>query len=179
MGIGPQETILATFSKSLVITILLGGIPLSAQAKDDICGIRTMRAGTVFSMSIARSRVLKNAYVEFELCERSEPSQSFLLIRTGTERPKKLSETRQLRVDQTAYLNLVAMYERALDYDVKDDALGNDGSSWCLETTRGFTYSRACFWSPEYNTNERHLTGMLALGRELWHLAGMEADRLF
>lgn len=166
-------------SKSLVISILLGGIPLFAHAKDEVCGMRTMRAGTVFSMSIARSRIREDSYVEFKLCERSEPSPSFLLIRTGTERSKKHSETRQLRIDETTYLDLVAMYERALDYDVKDDALGNDGSSWCLETTRGFTYSKACFWSPEYNTSERHLTGMLALGRELWHLAGMDSDRLY
>ncbi|HXI43592.1 MAG TPA: hypothetical protein VNH83_26655, partial [Bryobacteraceae bacterium] len=69
-------------------------------------------------------------------------------------------------------------YERALEYNVKDDALGNDGSSWCLETTRGFTYSKACFWSPEYNTEERHLTGMLALGRALWHLAAID-DKLY
>jgi hypothetical protein len=170
---------LAKFSKLPLVFILLGAVPLFAHAKDDVCGIRSMRAGTVFSMSIGRSRVLENSYVEFKLCERTEPSQSFLLIHTETERPKKHSETRQLRVDESTYLNLVAMYERALDYDVKDDALGFDGSSWCLETTRGFTYSKACFWSPEVDTDKRRLTGMLALGRELWHLAGMDADRLF
>ena len=167
------------FSALPALLILLGGIPLGAHARDDVCGVRRMRDGTVFSLSISRSMVQENAYVEFKLCERTQPSQNFLLIHTETERPRKHSEMRQLPVDQSAYLSLVAMYERALDYDVKDDALGNDGSSWCLETTRGFTYSKACFWSPEYNTNERHLTGMLALGRKLWQLAGMDADRLF
>jgi hypothetical protein len=144
-----------------------------------VCGIRSMRAGTVFSLSIDRSRVLQNSSVQFKLCQRTAPSQSFLLIHANTEQPKRHSEMRQLQVDESTYLNLVEMYEKALDYDVKNDAMGFDGSSWYLETTRGFTYSKACFWSPEYETENRRLTGVLALGRELWHLAGMDADRLF
>ena len=129
-------------------------------------------------MSISRSMSLNNTPVEFKLCERKEPSQSFVLINVESAHSRKRSVTRQLVVDETTFVNLVGLYERALEYDVKDDALGNDGSSWCLETTRGFTYSKACFWSPEYNTEERHLTGMLALGRALWHLAGID-DRLY
>lgn len=159
--------------------IFLAAAPFFAHAKDDACGFRTMRSGTVFTMSIDRSRILENSYVEFKLCEREEPSQSFLLIRTVTEQPKKHAETHQKRLDEDAFVALTAMYETALNYDVKDNALGNDGSSWCLETTRGFTYSKACFWSPEFDTDKRRLTGMLALGRQLWHLSGMDADRLY
>lgn len=160
------------------IFLLLSGIPAFAHAKDDVCGFRSRTTGTVFSMSISRSMSLNNTPVEFKLCERKEPSQSFVLINVESAHSRKRSVTRHLVVDETTFVNLVGLYERALEYDVKDDALGNDGSSWCLETTRGFTYSKACFWSPEYNTEERHLTGMLALGRALWHLAGID-DRLY
>jgi hypothetical protein len=161
------------------IFLLLSGIPAYAHAKDDVCGFRSRTTGTVFSMSISRSMSFRNTPVEFKLCERKEPSQSFILINSYPTRSSKTSVTRQVRVDETTFVNLVSLYEKALEYDVRDDALGNDGSGWCLETTRGFTYSKACFWSPEYNTEERHLTGMLTLGRTLWHLAGMDADRLY
>jgi hypothetical protein len=46
---------------------------------------------------------------EFKLCERTEPSQSFQLIHTNSERPKKHSDTRQLPVDQRTYSNLLAV----------------------------------------------------------------------
>jgi hypothetical protein len=158
---------------------LVGGISPLVHAKDDVCGIRYVRGGTVFSLGIGRSRVLENSYVQFKLCQRPGPSKSFLLIHTETEQPKKHSETRQLPIDEGTYSDLFGLYDRALDYDVKNDTMGFDGSSWCLETTRGFTYSKACFWSPDVETDTRHLTDMLALGRKLWHLAGMDADRLF
>jgi hypothetical protein len=161
-----------------ICLFMLGAIPVLAHAKDDVCGFRSRDAGTVFSMSISRSMSLNNFPVEFKLCERKEPSQSFVLINIESAHARKRSVTRRLVIDETTFVSLVGQYERALEYNVKDDALGNDGSSWCLETTRGFTYSKACFWSPEYNTEERHLTGMLALGRALWHLAAID-DKLY
>jgi len=47
---------------------------------------------------------------------------SFLLIHSDTERPKKHSETRQLPIDESTFSDLVGMYDRALDYDVKNDS---------------------------------------------------------
>ena len=164
--------------KWAAICLLMLGTPVFAHAKEDVCGFRSRTAGTVFSMSISRSMSLNNTPVEFKLCERKEPSQSFVLTNVKSAHSQKRSVTRRLVIDETTFVSLVGLYERALEYNVKDEALGNDGSSWCLETTRGFTYSKACFWSPEYNTDERHLTGMLALGRALWHLAEID-DRLY
>jgi hypothetical protein len=157
----------------------LSGVPLLVHAKEDVCGIPGRTVGTVFVLSIGRSMSVGRRHVEFKLCERGEPSESFVLIEVGSKQPGQHVEIRQLRIDETTFVKLVALYERALDYDVKDNAMGNDGSSWCLETTRGLTYSKVCLWSPDYNTTPRHLEGMLALGRQLWHLAGFDSDTLY
>jgi hypothetical protein len=77
------------------------------------------------------------------------------------------------------YKRIISLYERALDYDVKDNAMGFDGSGWCLETQRGFTYSKACFWTPEYETERRRLSGLLALGVELWRVAKLDSAKLY
>ena len=82
-------------------------------------------------------------------------------------------------VDTALYDKLVALYEKALDYDAKDDSMGSDGSSWCLETQRGLTYSKACFWTPQYETAKRRLNGLLLLGEELWRVAKLDSAKLY
>jgi len=71
---------------------------------------------------------------------------------------------------------VVALYEDALGYNVRDSAMGLDGSDWCLETRRGFTYSKACFWTPVDRAKERGISGLSTLGQELWRLAAMDSS---
>jgi len=80
----------------------------------------------------------------------------------------------KVSLNEATYRKLLTLYENALDYNVKDEAEGMDGSDWCLETQRGFTYSKACFWSPGAQPEERGLTGLAKLGEELWRIAATD-----
>ena len=73
----------------------------------------------------------------------------------------------------------MSLYDMSLDYDVRLDVGGNDGSTWCLETQRGFTYSKACFWTPTDEPKRRKLNGLLELGRELWRIAKLDSSKLY
>jgi hypothetical protein len=85
---------------------------------------------------------------------------------------------RKILLGEGVFEKLVALYEKALEYNVKDDAWGLDGSLWCLETQRGFTYSKACFWSPDYQSEKRGLIGMVNLGEELWRFAELNKKEI-
>jgi hypothetical protein len=162
--------------RSLVPLVLLFGSCCAYADSEDICGTRWVGGGTVFSLMVERSF---DPGVTFKLCDREDHSKRFLLISTqsGMHSEKWVSKT--LPLDPSRYDKVVALYERALDYDVKDDSMGMDGSSWCLETRRGFTYSKACFWTPQYETKKRRLSGLLALGEELWRVAKLDSAKLY
>jgi hypothetical protein len=130
----------------------------------------------VFSLAIDRSF---DPGVKFELCARKAPVQNFLRLSTESKLHSDRWTARKIILEDSEYAKLLELYEAALEYNVKDDAMGLDGSSWCLETRRGFTYSKACFWSPQYETAQRHLSGMWALGEELWGLAALNPKRLY
>lgn len=144
-------------------------------AVEDVCGYRTRFDGTVFSLRIRRTF---HPLVVFELCAREEPLSNFVLIRTESADRTDLAD-RQLPLDEPTFARVLALYEDALEYDVKYASTGADGSTWCLETKRGFTYSVACFWTPAHKTGKRSLNGLLALGKELWQLADMDAMELY
>lgn len=140
---------------------------------DDECGYRTRYDGTVFALSIGRSF---DPGAEFMLCARREPKDSFLLVYVYIGDEKDNRSERKIVLNETTYGLLVALYEDALTYDVKDATLGLDGSTWCLETRRGFTYSKACFWSPEYEARKRGLIALHKLGAKLWKLAKLKPE---
>ena len=129
-----------------------------------ICGYRVAHHGTVFSLHITDAF---GGGIEYKLCEREEPARNFLLVTRYVSESNKADEPIKVPLNDATYQKLLTLYNDALDYNVKDETMGLDGASWCLETTRGFTYSKACFWSPESNPEERRLTGLLKLGREL------------
>jgi hypothetical protein len=78
-------------------------------------------------------------------------------------------------LNDATYETLMTLYENALDYNMKDYEIGLDGSNWCLETNKVSSYLKACYWTPTYNPQARRLTGLVALGRELWTIADMES----
>ena len=143
---------------------------------EDTCGQGRQSRETVFSLTISRSF---DPEVTFKLCDRIDRSKRFLLVASETARHSEKWATKSIPVDPRQYDKIVALYEKALEYDVKDDAMGLDGSSWCLETRRGFTYSKACFWTPHFEPTRRRLDGLLELGNELWRLAKLDPKRLY
>jgi hypothetical protein len=162
---------------ALLLPTLCYPATCSAQqtAAEEVCGYPTVVDGTVFSMTIARAF---SGQVRFKLCAREDPQRNFLLISTQLPDGQGWAD-RQISLDPVAYANVVELYENALEYDVKYDADGLDGSTWCLETQRGFTYSNACFWMPTDKTEARSLRGLVELGKELWRIAGMNAGELY
>jgi hypothetical protein len=138
---------------------------------NDKCGYRTVFDGTVFTLTIGRSF---DPGVTFKLCQRKKPGQSFVLVAVDASDESNAKSETTLPLDENSYKALIKLYEAALDYNVKDDTMGLDGSGWCLETRRGFTYSKACFWTPGYETSKRGLIGLENLGNELGRLAKLE-----
>ena len=156
----------------LVLLSLVGPPPYHpsmAHAATEDCGYRTVRDGTVFTLDIERSF---DSPVTFQLCERTPPEISFVLV-TTTKSSKKLP------VDDATYKSIYSLYEASLDFDLRDSAMGSDGSVWCLETKRGFAYSKSCFWSPDHNSEQRRLGGLHALGVRLWQLAHLDPMKLY
>jgi hypothetical protein len=144
--------------------------------ESDPCGRRTRYDGTVFTLTISRSFHLGATTIK--LCARQDAEENFLLVRTHpfpVER-NHVWKDRQIKLDSGLYERIVQLYEKALDYNVKDDTIGFDGSSWCLETRRGFTYSKACFWSPDNEPQQRGIVGLYQLGKELWSIAELEPE---
>jgi hypothetical protein len=158
------------------LIMLLGCRSTLAADPENTCGERTLRDGTVFTLSISRSF---EPEVTFKLCDREDKSKRFLLISTqSSSRPDKWA-LKSVPLESPAYDRVASLYEQSLDYDVRIDVGGNDGSTWCLETQRGFTYSKACFWTPADEPKRRHLSGLLELGKELWRIAKFDSSKLY
>jgi hypothetical protein len=163
-----------TFRLAFASVMLLWIAPALA-SPDDICGERTSRSGTVFTLSVDRSF---EAAVTFKLCNREDKSSRFLLVSTQSKGHKDGWDSKSVPLGPEAYGRLVGLHEQALKFDVRIDVGGNDGSMWCLETQRGFTYSKACFWTPTEEASARRLNGLVELGRELWDLAKLDSSQL-
>lgn len=150
--------------------------PLCAMATDDKCGYRTAVSGTVFTVTISRSF---DPQVKFELCVREAPAQNFVLVSSESHLGSKRWVVNKVPLNHSDYTELLRLYELALGYDVKDSLMGADGSDWCLETQRGGTYSKACFWTPSVNAQKRNLVGLLSLGQDLWRLSALSPSGLY
>jgi hypothetical protein len=155
--------------------MLLSSAPAFATGSEDVCGERTAQNGTVFTLTVDRSF---EPSVIFKLCDREDKSKRFLLVSTQSSGHKDKWDTKTIPLGLQAYERVVSLYERSLDYDVRINVGGNDGSIWCLETQRGFTYSKACFWTPTEDASARRLIGLVELGRGLWKLAKLDDSQL-
>lgn len=165
----------AATSRLLLASVMLLGLASAQAGAEDVCGESTARSGTVFTLSVERSF---KPTVTFKLCNREDKSKRFLLVSTESRDHKDGWDTRSIPLGPQAYARVASLYEQSLDYDVRINVGGNDGSMWCLETQRGFTYSKACFWTPTEESRDRRLTGLVELGRELWELAKLDSSQL-
>jgi len=153
-------------STLIVLCVLLHNF--SSDAKEiEQCGYRTAKEGTVFTLTISRSF---HGQAHFQLCERQSPEKSFVTYTT-----EKIISVKELTSKE--YEEIYTLYESALEYDVKYAASGLDGSSWCLETKRRSTYSKACFWTPSSGNREnRGLSGLYKLGQKLWGISEFQLE---
>ena len=142
----------------------------SSGAAAEIFGICGPRHGTVFALQIWRAF---HGEIDFKLCAQAEPELNFLLVTRDPDESNKGDDQTRVPLTYATYQKLLTLYENALHYNVKDEAGGLDGSTWCLETLNG-PYSKACFWSPGFNSEDRGLKGLDKLGRELWSIAATE-----
>ena len=139
----------------------------ASQEPNDNCGARTLSGGTVFTLTVERSF---QPGLAFLLCQRKAPNQSFLLIQSEL---KSASTNKKIMLNDKDFVELMGLYENALTYNARDHIIGLDGSIWCLETKRGLNYSKACFYTPGYDTGARGLTGLNLLGVALWKIGSM------
>jgi len=161
----------------ILLSVLL--FPICSNAVEipnyfDACDSHPSTGQTIFRLSMSRSF---HPNVTFHLCERKNSEQSFLRFQI-TQRDGQIDDARKIKLDSETYTRLLKLYYEAVEYNVRDDATGADGSSWCLETSRMFTYALACFWTPtpDVRAEERGLIGLYNLGRELWELAELESE---
>jgi hypothetical protein len=108
------------------------------------------------------------------VCSHWDLATKFLRIRVLPKRAGAEVVERVMELDHPTYLQVAELHAQALRYNVMDDSLGPDGSRWCLETNRGATYLKACFWTPSADPAKRGLEGLYRLGEFLWGVATLE-----
>lgn len=145
----------------------------AVESQDADCGRFNAYEGKVFSFEIA-----SNFDVTFKLCKSKKQDTLFVSatnLRFFDKDVKTPATIRKhIKLSKEDYQTIFQLYEIALKYNTLDAGMGNDGSSWCLESQRAFTYTKACFWSADYRTEERGLEGLYNLGIYLLNFSGLE-----
>ena len=106
-----------------------------------------------------------NRDTSFRLCDLA--GKAFVLVKSKVGEKLKV---RKIDLDVGQHAKLKSLYENALGANFGDETFGTDGSTWCLEANR-MNYLKACFWSPQFDTEKRRIRGFTALGSWLWELA--------
>lgn len=147
--------------------------------EDEDCGTWNAYEGKVFSLDVGTSF---HGQVTFKLCKSEEQSTLAVAVHRMQfdEKSEKSTETivrEHIKLSKQKYDEIYIRYEQALKYNALDEISGLDGSSWCLESQRGFTYTKGCFWTPSHKPKERGLEGLYNLGVYLWSASGLEKDK--
>jgi hypothetical protein len=149
------------------------------------CALQWTERGRAFLLEISRSF---DDDVEFVVCARDEdPRELYILVAVSknmfkkqmiaTSEPEATITRTKFDIDSATYNRLMRFYDFALDYDVRDAQRMIDGSTWCLERKWvNRVERRACFASPDFESEKRKLVGLLELGKELWTIASAELD---
>jgi len=158
---------------------LVSASAFSIEWADEDCGQWNAYEGKVFSLDIGTSF---HGGVLFKLCK--SETQNFISVlttqRTRKDEEKEIIETttrKYIDISKEEYEKIFKLYETALQYNTLDESSGTDGSNWCMESQRSFTYTKACFWTPSYNSQKRGLKGLNELGSFLWEFAGISKNK--
>lgn len=166
--------------KYLSIFILLWSISAFAiEWEDEDCGPWNAYEGKVFSLEVGTSF---HGQVTFKLCKSKEQNtlsvtKSRMQYDEKSEKSTEIIVREHIKVSKKEYDEIYSRYEQALKYNALDEVSGLDGSSWCLESQRGFTYTKGCFWTPSHEPKERGLEGLYNLGVYLWSASGLKKDK--
>ena len=163
----------------LVFFILFSPVGFSIEWNDVHCGNWNAYQGKVFSLSISTSF---HGNSTFKLCKQEDEDKSnYLVTITETfERKQNSIETVKTEIvsitplDKSQYIKINELFDLALESNLKDTETGTDGSSWCLESQRGFTYTKFCFFTPSSGHEHRGLSGLYKLGGYLWGISNLE-----
>lgn len=161
-----------------VVLSLLSQSAFAIDWLDEDCGRYGAYAGKLFSLSIATSF---HGTSEFKLCK--SESQKYLVVSTidfvkvDESQPLASRASRyRIQLFEQEYAQVTSLYKKALSYNTLDDVMGVDGSTWCLESQRGINYTKACFWTPSVNYEERGLVGLYNLANYLWEFTGLNKN---
>jgi hypothetical protein len=77
-------------------------------------------------------------------------------------------ETWILQLSDGEVKSLIETYDEAKSFNLEDNLIGLDGSTWCLVQYYQSGKSTNCFWTPTANTSERGLESLVSLGQYLW-----------
>lgn len=143
---------------------------------EDQCNFKNGVHGKIFELNIKTSF---HGQYKFEFCQ--SKSETYLSVTTtkietidSEDTLLEIKKLKEIEVSEQKLIKIMNMLEIALRYNKYDDVIGIDGSTWCLETQQGNTYSKACFFSPIGSSKERGLQGVELLGKYMWQLAGLE-----
>ena len=152
----------------LLFLMTLALVQMANASAAEECGYPSFRGGTVFTLGISRSF---EPDVRFQLCKRVPVENSFMLVATDRTHDEIFGSIRAIPLTEKSFNLIYGLYDKSLGFDLRDDTSGFDGSLWCLETKRGSTSSKSCFWTPEHEPEKRKLVGLWNLGVELWRIA--------
>ena len=127
--------------------------------------------GVIFGFSISASKA-PYEIAEFKLCN---VKGEYSLLQRVKERGTEFGALNKISLLEPESLNLLRTYDSALNFNVRDNQTGFDGSSWCLTRPGVGSYLHACFWSPSYQSEKRGVQGIVGLGQELWRLSKLSA----
>lgn len=166
--------------KYLSVFVFLWSFPAFAiEWDDEDCGPWNAYEGKVFSLVVDTSF---HGKVTFKLCK-SKEKNTLSITRSDFQFDAKLEKSTEttvrehIQLSKQEYDEIYSLYEKALRYNTLDKISGLDGSRWCLETQRGFTYTKGCFWTPGHRPKERGLDGLYNLGVHLWEISGLQKDK--
>ena len=157
-----------------VLCFLLLIFPLLANAiewNDPDCGKLNKYHGKVFEFNASMSF---HGDIDIKLCKDNDTHFLTVSTKIPSGNNDLTEEWKRIDLKKEIVPKIMESYENAMRYNTLDKVMGPDGSSWCIESQHGFTYTKACFWSPGYKSEERGLSGLRDLGIYLWEISGLE-----
>lgn len=153
----------------LSMLLLQSSVVIARDAYDEDCWLRTLSQGKVFALEIADSSLNR---LTFKLCKVEDEYRLVKIEDTTTRQnenfySKRVVERQSLILSGNQYEKIHKLYLAAMTYNALDDGQGYDGSIWCIDSQKGSTATRACFWTPAHNPKERGLSGIHNLGVHL------------
>jgi len=153
----------------LIFLFISHGVQASPWNDAD-CGKTNANEGKIFELNITMSF---HGASTFKFCKK--PERHFLVLKSSLKTTGQEFEKKVINLSNKEIEIITNKYIRALKYNTLDDTSGLDGSTWCIESQRGFTtYTKACFWSPGSNTEKRGLAGLYELGVYLWEISELK-----